>query len=85
MSRMCCSSAPIVRGVKPRLTSERRRVCSGGSWLSIISRCIARCGSSISSNRASRLEEENRSECREMCTTSWWVVTAQKPGSPSCQ
>lgn len=62
MSLMCSSSRPIWRGVKPRLTSERRRVWSGGSWLSIISRWNWRCSSGISSNRASFRAEEKRSE-----------------------
>ena len=35
---MISSSAPIERGVKPRLMICRVVVCSGGSWLSSITR-----------------------------------------------
>ena len=46
---MISSSAPIERGVKPREMIWRVEVCSGGSWLSSITRCISTISRSIPS------------------------------------
>ena len=90
ISLTCFSSLPIIRGVNPRLTKLRCRVCCGGSMLSIISRCISIWSSSGSANSTSRSREEKISGCRETCPMSACRVTAQNPGHPgappsSCQ
>ena len=54
ISLMCLASRPIIRGVNPRLTKLRCRVCCGGSMFSIISRCMSIWSSGVSLNSASR-------------------------------
>ena len=68
-SRICTSSFDTMRGVKPLFTSNRYRVCIGGSMLSIIIRCCARSSSAISVMSAEPRADENRSISRFTSTT----------------
>ena len=77
-SRRC----PIMRGVKPRLTKARSRLCCGGSMLIIITRIRSTAGSLHSRNAAVRGTEEKMPGCRITPVTSACLVTAQKPGHP---
>lgn len=78
--RRASSRERIERGVKPRCTIWRTRVCSGGSMLSMISRWA-----SIASRLIDWLKritavlvcEEKSSGCVETYLTSAWRVTAQ--------
>ena len=77
---MISSSAPIARGVKPREMICRVAVCSGGSWLISITRCISTCSRSIPSGKRmiapfSALEKSLL--FFETAATSACLVTAQ--------
>ncbi len=78
-------SIPLITfGVKPRVTRFRRRVCCGGSWLSIISSVPSPWSSSSAPPRA----DEKVFVSRSMSMTSWYLVHTQNPGgekSLSCQ
>jgi len=50
---------------------------------SIISRCIAACGSGTSPKTTRRRADENSSGCLDANATSSCLVTAQNPGQPS--
>ncbi|CAO0835030.1 hypothetical protein SMICM17S_05424 [Streptomyces microflavus] len=85
LERSAASSERTARGVKPRWTIWRTRVCSGGSmlsmmsfWTSIWSRLIV----SLKRMTAVLVFEENNSGCVETYLTSAWRVTAQYPESP---
>ena len=72
------------RGVKPRDTMPRTLVCSGGSMLSRITRCISIASRSMpSSKRMSAVfsQLENRSLRRETSMMSACRVTTQYPSS----
>ena len=57
----------MIRGVNPRLTKARCRVCCGGSMLIIISRSRSTARSDHSLNTAVRRAEEKISGCRVTC------------------
>ncbi len=78
--RRACSRDRIARGVKPRWTIWRTRVCSGGSmfsmisfWTSIWSRLI----DSLKRMTAVLVWDENSSGCVETYLTSACRVTTQ--------
>lgn len=79
-ARRAASRERIARGVKPRCTICRTRVCSGGSMLSMISRCISIVSRGMCSWKrmtAVLRNEENNSGCVDTYLTSAWRVTAQ--------
>src|SRR5271157_1860941 len=78
-SRTWISRRPMVRGVKPRLTSFRSWVCRGGSmWISCC--CISRRSvSTMSALMQVPRSEEKSSGSLETASTCWWRVKTQKP------
>ncbi len=77
---MICSSCAIDRGVNARDTMCRMAVCSGGSWLRIITRCSSSEARSMpSGNRmiAPFSAFEKRLLSFDTAATSAWPVTAQ--------
>lgn len=79
-SRRAASSERTARGVKPRWTIWRTRVCSGGSMLSMISRWTSiwsRVMFWLKRMTAVLVVEENNSGCVETYLTSAWRVTTQ--------
>ncbi len=78
--RRLSSRARIARGVKPRCTIWRTRVCSGGSMLSRISRWASIASRSMCSLKrmiAVLVVDENNSGCVDTYLTSACRVTAQ--------
>ena len=76
----CPACCVIARGVKPRDTIARTLVCSGGSMLSRITRCISIASRSMrSSKRMSAVfsQLENTSLRLETSMMSACLVTAQ--------
>src|ERR1022692_204637 len=82
ISLMCFSSRPITRGVNPRFTKPRCRVCRGGSMLIIARRWNSMAASELSPNVARRRLDEKASGFLDTYSISGRRVTAQKPGHP---
>ena len=79
-SRMRSCSRPIMRGVKPLLTSSRSRVCFGGSIISIIIRCCSRDSSRALVERDAPLAGEHLRPRRWLTRArSSYRVMHQKP------
>lgn len=82
--RGAVSRPRTARGVKPRWTIWRTRVCSGGSTLSMISFWTSICSRPMRSLKRMTAVfswEENNSGYVETYLTSAWRVTAQHPSS----
>jgi hypothetical protein len=77
---MSSTSLPIIRGVKPRDTSRRYRLCLGGSMLRIVRRSWDSAISSWSGMNVPPTSELNVALSWLTARTSACLVTAQNPG-----